>query len=628
MLPSLAVALALPSLWGGWVADDHHHRLRLADPSDLPEALADVPGSPMELFTFAEGDPAHMRRMMDLGLWPWWTLPELRAAFMRPVTALTHWVDYRLWPESPAFMHAQSLLWFAGLITVTTLFYRRLYGLTWVAGLAALLYTIDDARALPAGWLANRNALITTFLGISALIAHDRWRRNGWQVGAVVGPLLLTASLLAKEAGIATCAYLFAYALFLDRGTRRERFLALLPYAAVVLVWRIVWTHLGYGVWGIEIYVDPVVEPLRYTAAVLRRAPALLLGQLFIPPSELYLLCVDLGIKLYYSALLAVVVVLVAVVMIPRLVWDRMTRFWAVGMMLSLLPICATFPADRGLSFVSLGAFALLAQFLGVFFGWARDHVGRALPDATGMVTHGVGDSLTYIPRTGKARPTSTSLDRQPADPPRRPIAKALGIALVAVHMVLAPLLLMVRSAMPIGPVSFIESLQVNLPMDATVEQQTLVIVTAPLPLLSGYVSERRALDGLPIPAHTRVLSPSESGSVTVSRPDAYTLIVRPAHGYLAYTLDQLARGSDHPMSLGQKVELTGMTAEVTALTDDGRPAEAAFRFSVPLEHPSLRWVAWGNPSYVPFTAPAVGETITLPISHPEAVDSSNHPAS
>ena len=271
VLPSLAVALALPSLWGGWVADDHHHRLRLADPSDLPESLADVPGSPMELFTFADGDPVHMRPVMDLGLWPWWTLPELLAAFMRPVTALTHWVDYRLWPESPAFMHAQSLLWFAGLITVTTLLYRRLYGLTWVAGLAALLYAIDDARAIPVGWLANRNALITTFLGVSALIAHDRWRRNGWHVGAVVGPLLLTASLLAKEAGIATCAYLFAYALFLDRGTRRERFLALLPYAAVVLVWRIAWTHLGYGVWGIEIYVDPVVEPLRYAAAVLRR---------------------------------------------------------------------------------------------------------------------------------------------------------------------------------------------------------------------------------------------------------------------------------------------------------------------------------------------------------------------
>jgi hypothetical protein len=458
--------------------------------------------------------------------------------------------------------------------------------LTWVAGLAALLYVIDDARALPAAWLANRNALVTTFFGVSAIIAHDRWRRFGWRTGAVAGPVLFAMSLLAKEAGIATCAYLFAHALFIDRGTQRERIVALLPYALIVLIWRLVWTHLGHGVFGIEIYVDPASEPLRYAATVLRHAPVLLLGQFLFPPCDLYLLCVDLGINLYHCAAAVVVVGLIGVVMIPRLVWDSTTRFWALGMVLSLLPICATFPADRGLSFIGLGAFALLAQFLGVVFGWAR------------------------------GTPARGSLARQCDNPPRRIPAKALGIGLVGAHMLLAPSCLAVRSAMPIGPASFLEKLQVNMPMDATVEQQSVVIVTAPLPILAGFLPGRRALDGLPIPAYTRVLAPSDPDSVAVSRPDAQTLVVRPAHGYLALSADRLARSSDHPMSVGDKVELTGMTAEVTALTDDGRPAEATFRFSVPLEDPSLRWLAWGNPSYVLFTPPPIGETITLPVAH------------
>jgi len=581
VLAILAVGLTLPSMLAGWVADDYHHRLRMVG----SPAFEELSHSPMDLFAFADGDPEHNRKLMDIGFWPWWTLPDLLAAFMRPVTAVTHWVDYQLWPKLPSLMHAQSLLWFAGLIIATTVFYRRIIGLTWLAGLAALLYAIDDARAMPAGWLANRNAVIAAFFGVLTLIAHDGWRRRNWRMGAVAGPLLLAASLLAKEEGIATCAYLFAYALFLDRGALRGRIVALLPYVAVVLAWRIVWTHLGYGVYGIEIYVDPVTEPLRYAAAVLSQAPVLLLGQFFFPPSELYMFSMDLGVHQLYTVVSIVVVGLFAAIMIPRLVWEKTTRFWALGMMLSLLPICATFPADRGLSFAGLGACALLAQFLGVVFG-----------------------SSWKVLRSGLTRPRAVA-------------TRALGVAFIVIHLCVAPLLLVVRAAVPVAPVSLLERLQVNVPMGPEVKRQSVVIVTAPMPILAGYLPARRALDGLPVPAHTRILAPSDSESVTVSRPDERTLVVRPAHGYLALAADRLARDLLHPMSLGERVELTGMTVEVTALMPDGRPAEAAFTFDVPLEDDSLRWLAWGNPSYVPFTPPAIGETIKLPIARPENDD-------
>lgn len=66
-------------------------------------------------------------------------------------------------------------------------------------------------------------------------------------------------------------------------------------------------------------------------------------------------------------------------------------------------------------------------------------------------------------------------------------------------------------------------------------------------------------------------------------------------------------------MQLGDTVELTAVTVEVIALTDDGRPAEVAFSFSVPLEDPSLRWLAVTTDGYIPFTVPAVGETVLVP---------------
>ena len=45
------------------------------------------------------------------------------------------------------------------------------------------------------------------------------------------------------------------------------------------------------------------------------------------------------------------------------------------------------------------------------------------------------------------------------------------------------------------------------------------------------------------------------------------------------------------PMTVGQRVGLMGVTVEITAVTNDGRPAEAAFRFTFSLEDPLLRWL-------------------------------------
>jgi len=66
-------------------------------------------------------------------------------------------------------------------------------------------------------------------------------------------------------------------------------------------------------------------------------------------------------------------------------------------------------------------------------------------------------------------------------------------------------------------------------------------------------------------------------------------------------------------MEPGLRVALEGMTVEIMEVTGDGRPALAAFRFSRPLEDPSLRWVRWEGEAYVPFELPGVGEEREIP---------------
>src|SRR5262249_31088230 len=158
------------------------------------------------------------------------------------------------------------------------------------AGVAILLFAVDDAHAMPVGWIANRNSLIATSFGVAAVIVHDRWRRDGWRAGSVLAPILFAVALCSKEEGIATVAYLAAYALFLDRAGRARGCLSLSPYAAIVIVWRWLRASWGYGVWDMGLYVDPLAEPGRFALAAVDRAPILLLGQLGLPPADVAIL--------------------------------------------------------------------------------------------------------------------------------------------------------------------------------------------------------------------------------------------------------------------------------------------------------------------------------------------------
>ena len=113
--------------------------------------------------------------------------PDFRMSFWRPLSSLTHVLDHVLWPRSFVLAHAQSMLWFAALLAVVAVLYRRFH-VPWIAHLALLLYALDDARGWVLGWVANRNALVAATLAFAALAVHDRVRRDGWRPGLWLAP--------------------------------------------------------------------------------------------------------------------------------------------------------------------------------------------------------------------------------------------------------------------------------------------------------------------------------------------------------------------------------------------------------------------------------------------------------
>jgi hypothetical protein len=564
----LAVILTLSALKAGLIADDYHHKLLMSGSKSIVKLL----DSPIDMFRLFNGDPRRISELRDYGFLPWWTYEKAKGAFWRPLASITHWLDYIIWPNSPPLMHLHSILWYGALVMVVAFFYRRFTVVPLVAGLAALLYAIDDAHGMPAGFLSNRNALMATFFGVLAIIAHDKWQRNNWHAGIVLGPLFLAASLLSAEAGISTCAYLAAYVVFIDRGKLQNRLAAMTGYVVVVIVWRLLWTHLGYGVENVGGYVDPLSEPLRFISAVKNHAPFLLLGQFALPPSEISIMLPPwYWIPLWRIAL--IFLVLLAFVFAPLLRRDRTARFWALGMLLSILPICTTFPSDRLLTFVGIGAMGLVAQLLFVVFGKTEPRPKLL---------------LWRIP------------------------ALALAGIFILIHLIIAPLALPVRAAYPMMPKKFTDKLMISGPLDSSVRNRDLVIVNPPVAfffLVNTLVWES---NNQPMPRHLRTLTSSLFRPVKVYRRDAKTLVVQPEYGYYALVFDALFRDRKHPFSVGDRVELTGMTVEIMELTGDGRPVKAAFTFAVPLEDPSLQWLQYKDGSFIPFTPPAIGKSVVL----------------
>ncbi len=581
MLALLASFLALPSLLVGFQLDDYWHQMIFRGFPGYPGLYSTF----WDQFTFANGDIERTQRFMDYGFFPWWHALDSCTQPWRPVGALTHWADLLLWPNSPLLMHLQSLAWFAAMVAAAAVFYRRVHGVTAVAALAALMFALDDAHGWAVGWLANRNAVLSTLFGVLALIAHDKWRRDDSRGAALLAPVFLAIAMLSAEAALAVVPYLVGYALFLEEPRTASRFkrmgrqlVTLSPYIVVMLTWQVLYKLLGMGSWGLDLYIDPGKEPVRFLWAAAERLPFLLLGQWALPPSDLYASMTQ-QMSHWFGLGAAAVVLAIAAAIFPVLWRDRTARFWALGMFGSAIPVSSTLPQDRLLFFVGLGAFGLLAQFLAIQFGNAR---------------------------TDSAQGKRSRV---------RKIRRAAAFLLLFIHVPLAAIALPIRSYSPVVMDQVVETIR-TAPSESSFANKTVVLVNAPSHFYAMYLPVILTLDGRAAPQCVRTLAPNpeafsfQAPPMTIRRTDANTLLVKPEGGYEARPV---LRSSATPFHKGDTVRLQGATVEIVDIRPEGNPGEVAFRFSEPLDSTSYVFLEWKNGALVPFTLLAVGETRSLP---------------
>jgi len=594
---AIAILLYIPILFSGFYGDDLGHRLAVT-----PDAAArlgwteDMRPAWWNLYGFSTHAESYFDRVKDQGfLSPWWAADTITVSFLRPLSSGLMALDFSLWPNAPLPIHIHSLLWFLLVIFLIFQLYKRLSGSVTVAGLGVLLIALDDVFAGAAGWISNRHALVAMTFGLLCLLLYDRGvRQKSW--GLIGGSVaLLAVALLASEMGLVTFAYLFAYMLVLDDDKWLTRILRIAPFVVIIVVWRVIYSALGYGVHGSTLYVDPVASPLQFIEAMLTRFPINLFTAIGLPIAGIEIAATP-GATYVIAAVCAVLVVLYAAIVFPVMKRHRLSAFWLIGLLCALVPLSAGIPGNRNLLYVSLGLMGLVSQ---LFVDVAR----MEKSDLAGF---------------------------------SRVLLKVHVPVLIILYMVVSPIFVLTQGS-TWQTTTDAQQRAVAFGDDPALADQNLYIVNPPgvATYIVGFFW--KAFTDEPIPASINYLSPGFT-PVTIERLDDRAIRVTPESGYapLPGLVEDPSSGALVPIGeanvyrnvdrsfyydpnylteVGQTVTLSEFTVEVAKMTDDGRIAEAVFTFNQPLESDSYRWLVWdaASKSYHSVEMPPVGETKVYP---------------
>lgn len=566
----LAFALCAPGLLVDIHTDDYWHYGFIKDAIPLNE-IKDL--SLFGLFSFANADPERFQQLIDLGFLPWWSYEGYKLMFWRPLTEATHWIDYTFWPSHGGLMHFQSILWYLGLLAVLFKLYGRMHSGKVAVGMALLLYAVDASHAVNVTWIAGRNALTATLFGVAVLYFHIRARQDAWLPGYGLAMLSLIVGLLSAEYHIAVGAYLFAFAVTLDKKGPIKGILCLLPYLAVVAAWWVIYKSSGFGSGGTNgFYLDPVEDPITYLLAMGHRIVALMGTQWGFVPADLY----RGGARPYIFGFSVVLLLGVVYLLVPVLKESKAARFWGIGMVISALPVCIPPPSDRLLMYVGVGACGML----GAFFQYWFDQ-------------HNKGEMIA------KSRVN-------------------LAKTMIGFHIFFSGLLFpaVIYSTQITG--DGIRESSSTIVDNNAIENKKLVLLNAPA-WLNGYLYSIWVYEAEPLPEKIwglttwNTIKKGNEGFLTTLNNHEVRVSLK--DGFLT-SIDKIYRDyENYTLNVGHVLKFGGMSVRIVELTDDLRPKTVDFIFEQTLDDPDLIWLIYNeDDEFVPFAIPGVGETVPLKV--------------
>ncbi len=548
-----ATLLCLPTVLSGWMLDDWIHRAAILGriPIHHPDAFT--------LFTFGNGVKADVMARTQFG-YGWWTLPDLRLQFFRPLSSLTHIFDETVLGPHAWLQHVHSLLWQAAGIAASAAIFRRLLAPR-TATLATLLYAVDESHWTATWWLSNRNAWVSM---VPAMLGFWAWLRaedEDWLPGKIAAPLLFGVGLCGGETALGVAAIWVAVAIGKRTKPLFTTLLHLAPLGLVLTVWATYYKAHGYGAAASGAYLDPGAEPLRYLGQAVHRIPSLAGALIASMPVEL---AVVSPTATWIVAILSAVCIWLVVRGLRLLPLDpRDRRIWpplAVGALLALVPPASTWASQRTLLAPSLVSAAFVA-----------------------MLLLGLANFLKSQPGLRSARWGRGTL--------------------VGIHLVWSPLVVLLLSVGVALVAPGVDNLSRSEAL-AKVGGKHVVLLAAPDPVLSFYLPAMMASADLALPRQFNTLAVSEFDvAVTRTAPNRIRLEAQlptkckpfqtePCLGapLLSTQPEQLIMDPARMPHAGDVIEVPHLRVRVEQATPAG-VTQVEFEFDEPLERLIfLRW--------------------------------------
>jgi hypothetical protein len=536
-LPALRLPLEMDDLW-------------------LPNNYARGPFS-----MIGGADPSEVAAAKANGGLAWWADDALRLNFFRPLASLSHYLEFRLWPQSVWLMHATNIVLYVLLVALAAGSYRLLArsagvevgAAPLIASVAGLFFVLDDAHAPSVGWISARNSLLAACFSLASVWTHLRWSIDAWKPGRWLSPLAFALGLLSGESGLQAAAYLVAYAVMLDTRRRTRRWLVLLPHGALLVLWAVYYQTHGYGAHGSDWYRRPSLAAI---GGGLADSPLWFGSSLVASFATLSLFADAALIRVVWLGALA----LVAPPLIAALRASPLARFYALGLLLCFVPLSLTQPQDRLLLSASFGAAGWLS--LAWVTRGAMQTYARRAAYALGVLHLGVSP-LLYLVGLGQAEPVTRS-------------SAALAHAFEGS--------------------SGRDVIMVNLPID----------------ILSNLARSQRQARGLPVPRATYVLYAGGS-QLQVTRSGPRELVIEAQPGWLANPFERIIATLTRGYHAGQHWPLSSMSVDVLHVDARRAPDRVRFTFPSELEDPSRAWLCWRGIMPVVWQPPKLGERVQLP---------------
>lgn len=127
-----------------------------------------------------------------------WAFTTGHAANWHPLTWLSHMADCTLFGLRPGAHHLVNVLFHAANALLLFALFHSLTGAVWRSAFVAGLFALHPLHVESVAWVAERKDVLSTFLGLLALLAYARHVRNPGTGRYLTALVLFALSLMAK----------------------------------------------------------------------------------------------------------------------------------------------------------------------------------------------------------------------------------------------------------------------------------------------------------------------------------------------------------------------------------------------------------------------------------------------